>query len=254
MAAEEHLQALVTGGAGDIGGEIVARLSASNFETTIWDVIPADAGTQRAVSLTRGAPVHYARVDSTDPRAVGAAIDSMPRLELAVMCAGTVTAQPFLQIELADWQRQLDVNLTGSFVTAQAAARKMVELGVHGQLIFISSWVAARPWPEITAYSASKAGMDQLMRQAALELATHGIRANAVAPGIVMAGLAKTQFENEPQYAARAASAIPLGAPQQASQIADAVGFLASSAASTMTGSTLLVDGGCSLGTAAGSA
>jgi NAD(P)-dependent dehydrogenase (short-subunit alcohol dehydrogenase family) len=70
-----------------------------------------------------------------------------------------------------------------------------------------------------------------------------------VAPGIVMAGLAKTQFETEPQYAARASAAIPLGAPQTAQQIADAVGFLASNAASTMTGSVLLVDGGCTLGT-----
>lgn len=251
MTATGHPHAIVTGGVGDIGGEIVARLSRMGFETTIWDVIPAEAGAQRALNHERGAPVHYARVDITDPAAVGAAIGAMPRLDLAVMCAGTVTAQPFLEIELADWQRQLDVNLTGSFVTAQAAARRMVELGSPGHLIFISSWVAARPWPEITAYSASKAGMDQLMRQAALEMATHGIRANAVAPGIVMAGLAKSQFENEPQYAARAASAIPLGAPQRASQIADAVGFLASDAASTMTGSTLLVDGGCSLGPAA---
>ena len=89
------------------------------------------------------------------------------------------------------------------------------------------------------------------MRQAALELSVHRIRANAVAPGIVMAGLAKVQFETEPQYAARASKSIPLGAPQTAEQIGEAVGFLASPLASSMTGSVLLVDGGSSLGTMA---
>lgn len=108
--------------------------------------------------------------------------------------------------------------------------------------------VASRPWPEITAYTASKAGVEQLMRQVALELAPDGIRANAIAPGIVKAGLAKHQLETEPAYAKRVASAIPLGELQEASDIGAAVRFMASSGASTMTGSVLTVDSGCTLG------
>jgi NAD(P)-dependent dehydrogenase (short-subunit alcohol dehydrogenase family) len=86
------------------------------------------------------------------------------------------------------------------------------------------------------------------MRQLALELAPLGIRANAIAPGIVKAGLAKNQLETEPAYAARVATAIPLGELQEATDIAQAVTFMASPAASTMTGSVMTIDGGCTLG------
>jgi NAD(P)-dependent dehydrogenase (short-subunit alcohol dehydrogenase family) len=165
-----------------------------------------------------------------------------------VVTAATVTAQPFLEIEHEAWVRQIDINLNGSFVASQAAAKRMAAEKVKGQIIFISSWVASRPWPEITAYTASKAGVDQLMRQVALELAPLGIRANAIAPGIVKAGLAKGQLENEPAYAARVATAIPLGELQEASDIAQAVVFMASPGAATMTGSVLIIDGGCTLG------
>ncbi len=248
MAADRTPTALVTGGAGDIGGAICSTLSASGFEVMIVDLLDEPRGRSRAQELSRSAPVNYCRASTVDSIAISAIVDALPRIDMAVMCAGTVNAEPFLDIDLDVWRRQLEVNLTGAFVVSQAAARRMASDGTRGQLIYISSWVAARPWPEIAAYSTSKAGMDQLMKQAALELSPFGIRANSVAPGIVMAGLAKTQFETEPQYAARASAAIPLGSPQTAQQIADAVGFLASDAASSMTGSVLLVDSGCTLG------
>ena len=176
------------------------------------------------------------------------ALARLPGLDLMVITAATVKAQPFLDIDYEDWVRQIDINLTGSFVASQCAAKRMVADKVKGHIIFVSSWVASRPWPEITAYTASKAGVDQLMRQLALELAPLGIRANAIAPGIVKAGLAKGQLENEPAYAARVATAIPLGELQEASDVAHAVVFMASPGAATMTGSVLTIDGGCSLG------
>lgn len=250
MSSPRTRFALVTGGAGDIGASIVSTLSAAGYETTMVDVLDISTGGSRALDAQRSAPVHYRRGDTTDPREMQDIVESTPTLDLAVMCAGTVHAQPFLDIDIEHWRRQIEINLTGAFVASQASARRMRATDTPGQLLFVSSWVASRPWPEISAYSSSKAGMDQLMRQAALELAPYGIRANAIAPGIVMAGLARVQFETEPQYAARASAAIPLGAPQTAAHIADAVGFLASPASSTMTGSVLLVDGGCSLGTA----
>ncbi len=241
--------AVVTGGAGDIGSEIASQLAADGWRVWLFDIREVAVGEAKARELANsGGEIHYAQVDQRDPVAMSAAISSLPALDLMVVTAATVTAQPFLEIEHEAWVRQIDINLNGSFVASQAAAKRMAAEKVKGQIIFISSWVASRPWPEITAYTASKAGVDQLMRQVALELAPLGIRANAIAPGIVKAGLAKGQLENEPAYAARVATAIPLGELQEASDIAQAVVFMASPGAATMTGSVLIIDGGCTLG------
>jgi NAD(P)-dependent dehydrogenase (short-subunit alcohol dehydrogenase family) len=116
-----------------------------------------------------------------------------------------------------------------------------------GRILFTSSWVQDVPWPEIAAYSVSKSGLKMLTRCMAAELAPPRILVNAIAPGIVAAGMARHQLETEPQYAARAARAVPLGQPQTAEQVARTVAFLCSDAADYMTGSILLADGGCSL-------
>jgi NAD(P)-dependent dehydrogenase (short-subunit alcohol dehydrogenase family) len=241
---------VVTGGSGDIGRAICEVLAQDGYLVTMADVVDQEKGSAiaREVAAAAGGRVTYRLVDQTSPGEVEKLFADLGQVELVVVAAGTVTAQPFLDIELSAWERQMSVNLTGAFVVAQQAAKTMVAHGTAGQVIFISSWVAARPWPEITAYTASKAGLDQLMRQMALELAPHRVRANAVAPGIVLAGLAKGQLENEPEYARRVATAIPLGELQTAQDIAHSVRFLASPGASTMTGSVLLVDSGCSLG------
>jgi NAD(P)-dependent dehydrogenase (short-subunit alcohol dehydrogenase family) len=127
------------------------------------------------------------------------------------------------------------------------AARLMVERGRGGRILLVGSWVGEVPWPEIAAYSASKAGLQMLARSAARELASHRILVNVLAPGIVNAGLARHQLETEPQYARRVARVIPLEQLQTPEQVARAAAFLCSAGADYMTGSTLLVDGGCSL-------
>ena len=103
------------------------------------------------------------------------------------------------------------------------------------------------PWPEITPYTASKAALKQMARGFARELVTKNIRANVVAPGIVAVGLAKRQWDTDPSYRARAGKAIPLGYMQPPETIAHTFLFLCSHMADYMTGSVLLVDGGCSL-------
>ena len=241
--------AVVTGGAGDIGSEIAHQLAVSGWQVWIFDICDQDQGEAKARDVSpKGSDIHFVQVDQRDPEAMRSAVAGLPRLDLMVIAAATVVAQPFLDIDPEDWSRQIDINLTGSFVASQSAAKRMNVDNTQGLIIFISSWVASRPWPEISAYTASKAGVDQLMRQIALELAPLGIRANAIAPGIVKAGLAKGQLENEPAYAARVATAIPLGELQEASDVAQAVVFMASDGAATMTGSVLTLDGGCSLG------
>ncbi len=242
--------AVVTGGAGDIGSEIARHLSQAGWEVILHDIRDEEFGHDKAreVQGSNPAKVSYQRVNQCDPVAMDAALKQLPELSLMVITAATVHAQPFLEIDHEAWLRQIDLNLNGSFVASQAAARKMANDKTAGHIIFVSSWVASRPWPEIAAYTASKAGVEQLMRQVALELAPLGIRANAIAPGIVKAGLAKHQLETEPAYAARVATAIPLGELQQASDVAGTVAFMASPAAATMTGSVLTIDGGCTLG------
>lgn len=244
--------ALVTGGAGDLGNEMALHLAQAGASVAIWDVKPESDALERIrrVNLV-GGRVLYQQVDIRDRRPVEAAYDhliaELGGLDIVCANAGIVEAAPFLEITPENWQRHLDINLTGSFHVGQAAAKRMVKAGTKGRIIFTSSWVAEIPWPEIAAYTASKAGVNMLMKQMARELAVYGIRVNAIAPGIVKAGLAGRQLVEEPQYAARVAKVIPLGDPGTPVEIAQAVVYLAGPHAEYMTGSVLLLDGGCSL-------
>ncbi|MCY7413363.1 MAG: SDR family oxidoreductase [Salinibacterium sp.] len=239
----------ITGGLGDIGLATGLRLARDGHAVMLLDLVPVEEGRERASSAAAhdGVALGYLRVDVTDHSAVFEAIDSIVSLDTVIANAGTVRSAPFLEITAADWRAHLDVNLTGAFLPLQAAAQRFVREETRGLLLATSSWVAQVPWPEITAYTASKAGLEMLIKQAARELALYGIRANAVAPGIVLAGLAKNQVETEPQYAARASRVIPLGALQSAEQVAGAFSFLCSPDADYMTGTTLTIDGGASL-------
>lgn len=246
--------ALVTGGGGDLGHAMAVHLAMAGAQVVVWDVMEADAVRDRMDQVTQANPAVtplYQRVDVRDRTAVDAAIAHIVThyngLDIVCVNAGIVQAQPFLDVTVENWAAHLDINLTGAFHTAQAAARQMVATSTHGRIIFTSSWVGSIPWPEITPYTVSKAGVNMLMKQMARELATYGIRVNAIAPGIVRAGLAGRQLKDEPQYAARVARVIPLGEPGTPTEIAQAVVYLASHAAEYMTGSILTLDGGCSL-------
>ncbi len=229
--------AIVTGGSGDLGSAMARQLAAQGAHVVIWDIVPPE----------QDSPADYRQVDVRDRAAVDEAIASLPGVDIVCSNAGIVDAQPFLELSAENWQNHLDINLTGCFNVCQSAARRMVAAGKPGRIILTSSWVAQIPWPEITAYTVSKAGVNMLVKQMARELAVHGIRVNAIAPGIVAAGLAGRQLREEPQYAARVAKVIPLGAPGTAEEIAAAIVYLASPQSNYMTGSILTLDGGCSL-------
>ena len=216
----------VTGAAGDLGGAMARELAARGARVTMLDLAAEPDDTVGA----------YRQVDVTDRAAVDEALAAIDPLDVAIGNAGIVEAAPFL-----------DVNVTGCFNIGQAAARLMAARGTRGQIVFTGSWVGEIPWPEISAYSVSKAGVRMLARSMARELAGVGIRVNVVAPGIVMAGMARRQYESDPDYARRASVVIPLGEFGTAEQVAKAVGFLCSPDAEYMTGSVLLVDGGASL-------
>ncbi len=244
--------ALVTGGAGDLGNEMALHLGQAGASVVIWDV-KSEAEARVPIERVRvtGIPVHYARIDIRDRAAVDAGMDDIINRfgALNIVCAnaGVVDAAPFLEISQESWQKHLDVNLTGGFNVGQAAARRMVQKKIQGRIIFTSSWVGEIPWPEITPYTVSKAGINMLVKQMARELAPYGIRVNAVAPGIVSAGMTNRQLVEQPRYAAEVARVIPLGDPGTPVEIAQAVVYLASPQTAYMTGTVLLLDGGCSL-------
>ena len=244
----EGKTAIVTGGAGDLGNAMARHLAENGAHVVIWDIVPqADAGAAIERVRAHDPQVQYAQVDVRDRAPSTSAIAALPQLDIVCSNAGIVEAQPFLELSGENWQNHLDINLTGCFNVCQAAARRMVADGVAGRIILTSSWVAEIPWPEITAYTVSKAGVNMLVKQMARELSPHGILVNAVAPGIVKAGLAGRQLREEPQYAARVAKAIPLGEPGTPEEIAAAVVYLAGPQTAYMTGSILTLDGGCSL-------
>jgi NAD(P)-dependent dehydrogenase (short-subunit alcohol dehydrogenase family) len=241
MRVAPGLGVAITGGAGDIGRAITRELLGHGCAVTLLDLHEAELDGARSIA-----------VDVRDHAAVAEALATVDPLDVAIGNAGIVESAPFLDITPEQWRRHLDVNLTGCFNLGQAAARIMVARGTAGRILFTSSWVQDVAWPEIAAYSASKAGLRMLTRSMAAELARHGILVNAIAPGIVEAGMARHQLETEPQYAARAAKAVPLGYLQRPEQVARSVAALCSDACDYMTGSVLLVDGGCSVATVEG--
>ena len=240
--------ALVTGAAGDLGHAMALHLAQAGAEVIMWDIHPIEAAQDRIQTVAQaGTQVQYQQVDVRDRSSVDQAIAGFDRLDVVCSNAGIVNAQPFLEIDQQNWQDHLDINLTGCFNVCQSAARRMVADSTQGRIILTSSWVAEIPWPEITPYTVSKAGVNMLTKQMARELSSYGIRVNAIAPGIVKAGLAGRQLVEEPQYAARVAKVIPLGDPGTPQEIAEAVVYLASPQTSYMTGSIITLDGGCSL-------
>jgi NAD(P)-dependent dehydrogenase (short-subunit alcohol dehydrogenase family) len=243
---------LITGGVGAIGRVIVKVLVEHGARVAVNDVVSEEAAAKalaeaKAVSLN----IRYFQADATQPETIEALFQQLEaewELPQVVCChAGVVDAFPVEQYPLDKFDTLMKVNLRSAFVVAQVATRHWLAKGIKGHLIFTTSWVQDVPWPEITPYNASKAALKALMRGFARELAPKGIRANAIAPGIVAVGMAKHQWDTDPSYRARAQKAIPLGFMQPPETVAHTFLFLCSEMANYMTGAVLLVDGGCSL-------
>ena len=226
------MTAVITGGLGDIGAAIAATL-ARTMPVAVADLAPHGS-----------TPGTYHQLDATDADAIEGWLDEVGTPTVVVPAAAVVTSSP---LDPAAWRRELDVDLTGPYLLATAAARRMVAAGVRGSIVFIGSWAAERPHPAITGYSVAKAGVRMLCRCLALDLAPHGIRVNEVAPGYVDAGLSKQIFDREPGRREDAAARVPLGELSTADDVAAAVAYLVSPAARHVTGATLTADGGLSL-------
>jgi NAD(P)-dependent dehydrogenase (short-subunit alcohol dehydrogenase family) len=237
----------ITGGIGDIGLAMAIELAGRGAHVSLIDRVSEQAAAPRLAEVAAVGSCSYHAADVTDRVAIERVVAAIDPLDVVIGNAGIVLPAPFLEVTAYQWQQQLDVNLTGCFNFGQTAARLMVARQRPGKIIFTGSWVGDIPWPDISAYSVTKAGIRMLAKAMARELASHGIRVNVVAPGIVFAGMARQQYETDAEYAKRASTAIPLGEFGTAEQIAKATAFLCSRDSDYMTGSVLLVDGGASL-------
>lgn len=171
------------------------------------------------------------------------ALDEFGRIDVLVNNAGIVSPGTILDLDRSEWDRVIDVNLRSYFVLTQLTANAMIERGIRGSIVNMSSINAELAIPNQVAYVASKGGVQQLTRASALGLAAHGIRVNAIGPGSIMTDLLRSVMADEAGRR-KILSRTPLGRVGEPSEIADIALFLASDMASYVTGQTIFADGG----------
>ncbi|MBY8824161.1 SDR family oxidoreductase [Sphingomonas colocasiae] len=236
--------ALVTGAASGIGAATVRLLAARGASILVADIdgdgarricddIAARGGTAEAFAadLTRSA--------SADA-AVAAALARFGRLDILVNNAGIGGRGPSHELTDADWRRVIGLDLDAVFYMSRAALRPMVASGA-GAIVSVASIFGHVGLGERAAYSAAKAGVVNLTRALALEYGARGIRVNAVCPGVIRTPLVA---HNSPAQAEALIALHPIGRLGEPEEVAEAIAFLASDAASFVTGASLLVDGG----------
>jgi NAD(P)-dependent dehydrogenase (short-subunit alcohol dehydrogenase family) len=176
---------------------------------------------------------------------VAKAVAAFGGLTAIVNAAGIIANGTIENTTDAAWDEMLDINLRAPFRLMRAAAPHLI--AAKGSVVNVSSVTGLRAFPGVLAYCVSKAGVDQLTRCAALEMAPHGVRVNAVNPGVVVSNLHRRSGMNEENYATfldRSKTTHPLGRPGNVDEIADLIAFLASDRAGWITGETISIDGG----------
>lgn len=245
----------ITGGAMGIGYAIAVRVLEAGARVLIADYDAAKAEAAAARLDPTGARARWVRVDiattEAGPAMVSAAVEAFGRLDVLVNNAGIYPFAPLLDMPAEMLDRVLAVNLRGTILAAQAAARQMVAQGEGGRIVNIASVDGLHPsMVGLAAYDASKGGVVMFTKNLALELAPHGILVNAIAPGGVFTeGVRRMQGldDNAAEPPASGVN-IPLGRMARPDEIATVAVFLAAPASSYMTGEVVVVDGGMLIG------
>lgn len=235
-------KALVTGAARGLGKAIADGLAESG--ATVYGT-SRDAESARLISERYGTPAFP--VDITEPTQILQFTDDLMQesggIDLLVNNAGVNVPKPALELTTEDWDTVFDTNLKGSFFLTTALARHWIKNGTQGAIVNVASQAGIVGIEERAAYGTSKAGLIHLTKILALEWAQAGIRVNAVAPTFVRTELTASTL-SRPDWAAELLSRIPIGRFGEPEDIAGAVAFLLSDAASLITGHTMAIDGG----------
>ena len=252
--------AAITGASRSIGLAVARRYAEEGASVVLADIDAPGAEAAAAELTDAGLQATAVHVDVTDPDSVDASVqasvDAYGRVDIAVANAGILHLAPLTETEPAAWQRVIDVNLTGVFLTLRAFGARLIEQGEGGCLIATSSLFGVRGGRENVAYAATKFGVVGLVQCAAADLAPHGITVNAVAPGQVVTPMGtqlvadKARLRDVPpqQIQDEIDARIPLGQMASVEEIADGFVYLASPLARYVTGTTQLVDGGWMVG------
>ena len=240
--------AVVTGSDSGIGRATAVALARQGHDVGItWHT--DEQGARETAEEVRGHGVR-AEVRRLDLTALPGAADVVDDLAEAlggigvlVNCSGTGTATPLLDLEFDDWRTVIATDLDGAFLCLQRAARRMVAAGRGGRIVNVTSVHEHAPRVGAAPYCAAKGGLGLLTRTAAIELAEHGITVNSVAPGEIATPMTG-QEDEDPRGRGKHRPGIPVPRPGDAREIAAVVAFLASDAASYVTGASWAVDGG----------
>jgi len=234
--------ALVTGAGSGIGRAIAELMGARGVQVVVADIDGARAE-EVAAAIGGAAVVADVSSEASVDAMVEFTRDRFGALDWAVNNAGITPApKAFADHALVEWQRVIDVNLTGVFLCMRAELRHMVAQG-HGAIVNISSGAGVVPAPGMPQYTAAKHGVLGLTKQAAQEYAPAGIRVNAVLPGQTETEPMRAYLDAQPELAARLTRGIPMGRMAAPAEIANAVVWLCSDEASYVSGASLIVDG-----------
>jgi len=238
--------AVVTGGLGGIAMASNEMLLAKGARLALL-YPPFEA--EKVASLRDGFDadkVQFVECDVTDPASVERAFNAVAQhygqIDILVNCAGYVMLQPVLETDFAEWQKQIAVNLTGPFLCAQAAGKRMVAAGNGGKIINIASQAASIAIDNHVAYTSAKAGLLGMTKVMAKEFAPHRINVNTLSPTVVLTPMGEKAWRGEKGEQMK--KLIPLGRFAYTDEIAAAVLFFASNGSDMITGADLMIDGG----------
>ncbi len=243
---------IVTGAAHGIGLACVRRFVQEGAKVIMADIADTDGNAAAKKLAEEGHAVRYVHTNVAERldvhNLIAAAVEAHGRVDMMVTSAGVMEALPFLELDEAAFDRTLRINLKGTFLCAQAAAKQMVRQleggeGPPGTIVTMSSINAWFGLPNSAAYSASKGGVSQLTKSIAIALAEHGIRVNAVGPGTIETDMSAALTKDDGIKAAMLART-PLGRLGQPEEMAAVAAWLASDQASFVTGQTIYADGG----------